>query len=195
MSNSEQKVYLLRHGETEWSLNGRHTGITDIPLTDNGRRIARLLQPILARETFAMILTSPLQRARETCELAGLGSLATIDRDLMEWNYGDYEGLTTEQIRQTNPNWSVFRDGCPGGESPLEIGVRADRVLARIRATDGNVALFAHGHILRVLAARWINLSATYGEHFLLDTATLNVLGYYRESPAFKIWNAPLQNS
>jgi probable phosphoglycerate mutase len=195
VSNSEQKVYLLRHGETEWSLNGRHTGITDIPLTDNGRRIARLLQPILARETFAMILTSPLQRARETCELAGLGSLATIDRDLMEWNYGDYEGLTTEQIRQTNPNWSVFRDGCPGGESPLEIGVRADRVLARIRATDGNVALFAHGHILRVLAARWINLSATYGEHFLLDTATLNVLGYYRESPAFKIWNAPLQNS
>lgn len=193
MSNAEQKVYLLRHGETEWSLNGRHTGVTDIPLTENGRRIARLLQPILARETFALVLTSPMQRARETCELAGLGGLATVDRDLMEWNYGEYEGLTAEQIRQTKPDWSVFRDGCPGGESPVEIGVRADRVLARIRAIEGNVALFAHGHILRVLAARWINLSATYGEHFLLDTATLNVLGYYRESPAFQIWNAPLQ--
>lgn len=194
MSNSEQKIYLLRHGETEWSLNGRHTGVTDIPLTENGRRIARLLQPILSREEFAMVLTSPLQRARETCELAGLGSLATIDRDLMEWNYGEYEGLTTEQIRLANPNWSVFRDGCPGGESPLQVGVRADRIVSRVRAVDGNVALFSHGHILRVLAARWINLSASYGENFLLDTATLNVLGYYRESPAFKIWNAPLHN-
>ena len=194
MASEEHKTYLLRHGETEWSLNGRHTGVTDIPLTENGRRIARLLQPILAREKFAMVLTSPLQRARETCELAGLGSLATVDRDLMEWNYGKYEGLTTEQIRQTNPNWSVFRDGCPGGESPLEIGARADRIVAKVRAADGDVALFAHGHILRVLAARWINLPAGYGEHFLLDTATLNVLGYYRESPAFKIWNAPLQH-
>lgn len=193
MPNSKQKIYLLRHGETEWSLNGRHTGVTDIPLTENGRRIARLLQPILSEEKFALILTSPLQRARETCQLAGLGSLATVDRDLMEWNYGEYEGLTTEEIRRTNPNWSVFRDGCPGGESPLELGIRADRVLARIRATEGNVALFAHGHILRVVGARWINLSANYGEHFLLDTATLNILGYYRESPAFKIWNAPLQ--
>ena len=193
MSNPEQKIYLLRHGETEWSLNGRHTGVTDIPLTENGRRIARLLQPILAREKFNLVLTSPLQRARETCELAGLGSLATVDRDLVEWNYGEYEGLTTEQIRQTKPNWSVFRDGCPGGESPLEIGARADRVVANVRAVDGNVALFAHGHIFRVVAARWINLAASSGEHFLLDTATLNVLGYYREAPAFKIWNAPLQ--
>ena len=157
MSNPEQKIYLLRHGETEWSLNGRHTGVTDIPLTDNGRRIARLLQPILAREKFDLVLTSPLQRARETCELAGLGTLATVDRDLVEWNYGEYEGLTTEQIRQTKPNWSVFRDGCPGGESPLEIGARADRVVAKVRAVDGNVALFAHGHIFRVVAARWMN--------------------------------------
>jgi broad specificity phosphatase PhoE len=193
VSNQEQKVYLLRHGETEWSLNGRHTGVTDIPLTENGRRIARLLQPILAKEKFALVLTSPLQRARETCELAGLGTLASIDRDLMEWNYGEYEGVTTEQIRQTKPNWSIFRDGCPGGESPLEIGARADRIVAKVRAVDGNVALFSHGHFLRVLAARWINLSASYGEHFLLDTATLNILGYYREAPAFKIWNAPLQ--
>ncbi|HEY1235038.1 MAG TPA: histidine phosphatase family protein [Candidatus Binatia bacterium] len=193
MSNPEQKIYLLRHGETEWSLNGRHTGVTDIPLTDNGRKIARLLQPILAREKFALVLTSPLQRARETCELAALGALASIDRDLMEWNYGEYEGRTTKEIRQTKPNWSVFRDGCPGGESPQELAVRADRVLAKVRAVDGNVALFSHGHFLRVLAARWINLSASYGEHFLLDTATLNVLGYYRESPALKIWNAPLR--
>jgi len=194
VSNPEQKVYLLRHGETEWSLNGRHTGVTDIPLTENGRKLARQLQPILAREKFVMVLTSPLQRARETCELAGLGTLASVDRDLMEWNYGEYEGLTTDQIRRTRPDWSVFRDGCPGGESPLQVSVRADRIVSRVRTFDGNVALFSHGHILRVLAARWINLSASYGENFLLDTATLNVLGYYRESPAFKIWNAPLHN-
>lgn len=194
VSNPEQKVYLLRHGETEWSLNGRHTGVTDIPLTENGRKLARQLQPILAREKFVMVLTSPLQRARDTCELAGLGTLASVDRDLMEWNYGEYEGLTTDQIRQTRPDWSVFSDGCPGGESPLQVSVRADRIVSRVRTVDGNVALFSHGHILRVLAARWINLSASYGENFLLDTATLNVLGYYRESPAFKIWNAPLHN-
>jgi probable phosphoglycerate mutase len=194
VSNPQQKVYLLRHGETEWSLNGRHTGVTDIPLTENGRKLARQLQPILAREKFVTVFTSPLQRARDTCDLAGLGTLASIDRDLMEWNYGEYEGLTTDQIRQTKPDWSVFRDGCPGGESPPEVSVRADRIVSRVRAVDGNVALFSHGHILRVLAARWINLSASYGENFLLDTATLNVLGYYRESPAFKIWNAPLHN-
>jgi broad specificity phosphatase PhoE len=192
VASKEQKIYLLRHGETEWSLNGKHTGVTDISLTDNGRIAARLLQPILAKETFALVLTSPLSRARETCELAGLGKRAHVEPDLIEWNYGEYEGLTTEQIRLTRPGWSVFRDGCPGGESPEQVGARADRVLIRVRATEGNVVLFAHGHILRVLAARWINLSATYGEHFLLDTATVNVLGYYRESPAFKIWNAPL---
>ncbi|MGN6735943.1 MAG: histidine phosphatase family protein [Candidatus Binatia bacterium] len=194
VSNPQQKVYLLRHGETEWSLNGRHTGVTDIPLTENGRKLARQLQPILAREKFVTVFTSPLKRARDTCVLAGLGTLASIDRDLMEWNYGEYEGLTTDQIRQTKPDWSVFRDGCPGGESPPQVSVRADRIVSRVRAVDGNVALFSHGHILRVLAARWINLSASYGENFLLDTATLNVLGYYRESPAFKIWNAPLHN-
>jgi broad specificity phosphatase PhoE len=192
MSKEEQKVYLLRHGETEWSLNGRHTGVTDVPLTENGRIAARLLQPILAKETFALVLTSPLQRARETCELAGLGKQANVEPDLIEWNYGEYEGLKTEQIRLTRPDWSVFRYGCPGGETPDQIGARADRVLTKVRASEGDVALFAHGHILRVIAARWINLSAGYGEHFLLDTATLNVLGYYRESPAFKIWNAPL---
>ena len=195
MTRKEQKVYLLRHGETEWSLNGRHTGVTDIPLTEKGQMAARLLRPILAKESFALVLTSPLQRARETCELAGLGHSANVERDLMEWNYGEYEGLTTEQIRLARPGWSVFRDGCPGGELPEQVGARADRVLARVRSVEGNVALFAHGHILRVLAARWINLSASHGEHFLLDTATLNVLGYYREAPAFKIWNAPLAGS
>lgn len=188
----DQKVYLFRHGETEWSLNGQHTGVTDIPLTENGRRAARLLRPILAQESFTLVLTSPLQRARETCELAGLGQAANVEPDLIEWNYGEYEGLKTEQIRLTRPGWSVFRDGCPGGESPEQVGARADRVLTKIRATEGNIALFAHGHILRVLASRWINLSPKYGEHFLLHTATLNVLGYYRESPAFKIWNAPI---
>ena len=192
MPRKEQKVYLLRHGETEWSLNGRHTGVTDVPLTENGRTAARRLKPILAKETFALVLTSPLSRARETCELAELGKQANVERDLVEWNYGEYEGLTTDQIRLTRPDWSVFRYGCPGGETPDQIGARADRVLTKVRASEGDVALFAHGHILRVLAARWINLSAGYGEHFLLDTATLNVLGYYRESPAFKIWNAPL---
>jgi probable phosphoglycerate mutase len=192
VSKEEQKVYLLRHGETEWSLNGRHTGVTDVPLTENGRRTARHLQPILAKETFALVLTSPLQRARETCELAELGQVAMVEPDLVEWNYGEYEGLTTEKIRQTRPGWSVFRDGCPGGETPERIGARADRVLDKIRAADGNVALFAHGHILRVMAARWIGLPPTRGESFLLDTATLSVLGYYRETPVFKIWNAAL---
>jgi probable phosphoglycerate mutase len=192
VSTEEQKVYLLRHGETEWSLNGRHTGVTDIPLTENGRIAARLLKPILANVTFTLVLTSPLQRARETCELAGLGQFANVEPDLIEWNYGEYEGLTTEQIRSTRPGWSVFRDGCPGGESPEQVGARADRVITKVRTAAGNVALFGHGHFTRVLAARWINLSANYGENFLLDTATLNVLGYYRESPAFMIWNAPL---
>jgi len=192
VSTEEPKVYLLRHGETEWSLNGRHTGVTDIPLTENGRMAARLLKPILAKVIFSLVLTSPLQRARETCELAGLGQFANVELDLIEWNYGEYEGLKTEQIRLTRPGWSVFRDGCPGGESPEQVGARADRVITKVRTAAGNVALFGHGHFTRVLAARWINLSANYGENFLLDTATLNVLGYYRESPAFMIWNAPL---
>jgi broad specificity phosphatase PhoE len=192
MAGENQKIFLLRHGETEWSLNGRHTGVTDIPLTENGRLAARRLEPILAREIFALVLTSPLQRARETCDLAGLGKRANVEADLIEWNYGDYEGLTTQQIRRTRPAWSVFRDGCPGGELPEQVGARADRLLVKIRAIEGNVALFGHGHFSRVLAARWINLPANYGEHFLLDTATLNVLGYYRESPALKMWNAPL---
>ena len=187
-----QQIYLIRHGETEWSLSGQHTGTTDIPLTENGRKVARLLEPVLAKETFALVLTSPLERARQTCELAGLGERAEIDSDLMEWNYGQYEGLTPKQIRAQAPEWMLFNDGCPGGESPEQVGARVDRVIARVRAVEGHVALFAHGHIFRVFAARWLGLPATAGCHFLLDTATLNILGYYRGIPAVKRWNAPL---
>src|SRR6476469_2407037 len=172
-------VFVIRHGETAWSLSGQHTGTTDIPLTANGRRVARRLRPVLAQERFALVLVSPLQRARETCDLAGLGVGAVVDPDLMEWNYGEYEGLTPAQIHERAPGWLLFRDGCPGGESPHHVGARADRMIARARAVDGSVALFAHGHILRVLAARWIGLPASDGEHFLLETGTVSVLGHY----------------
>jgi probable phosphoglycerate mutase len=187
-----QQVYLIRHGETEWSLSGQHTGITDLPLTEKGRGVAKLLQPVLAKETFALVLTSPLERARKTCELAGLGAQAEIDRDLAEWNYGEYEGLTPRQIHAKTPGWMLFSDGCPGGESPGQVGARVDRVIARVRAVKGYAALFAHGHIFRVFAARWLGLPAAAGCHFLLDTATLNILSYYRNVPAVKRWNAML---
>ena len=187
-----QQVYLVRHGETQWSLSGQHTGITDIPLTENGRKVAKLLEPVLARETFALVLTSPLERARMTCVLAGLSACAEVDRDLMEWNYGAYEGLTPKQIHAQAPGWMLFSDGCPGGESLEQVGARVDRVIARDRAGEGHVALFAHGHIFRVFAARWLGLPAMAGCHFLLDTATLNILSYYRGIPAVKRWNAML---
>jgi len=185
-------VFAIRHGETAWSLSGQHTGTTDIPLTDNGRRLAERMQPLLARQSFALVLVSPLRRARETCELAGLGERAVIDSDLAEWNYGAYEGLTNAQIQKTAPGWLIFRDGCPQGEAPEQVAARADRVIARASAAEGDVALFAHGHLLRVLAARWIGLTAGAGAHLLLDTGTLNVLDTYRGIPAIKIWNAPL---
>jgi probable phosphoglycerate mutase len=187
-----QQVYLVRHGETEWSLTTQHTGITDIPLTENGRKVAKLLEPVLAKETFPLVLTSPLERARETCELAGLAKRAEIDSDLMEWNYGEYEGLTPKQIHAQAPGWMLFRDGCPGGESPEQVGARVDRVINRVRTVEGHVALFAHGHVFRVFAARWLGLPAAAGCHFLLDTATLNILSYYRGTPAVKRWNAML---
>lgn len=187
-----QQNFLIRHGETEWSLNGRHTGISDVPLTENGRAVARLWRPFAATKTFALVLTSPLQRARLTCELAGLGERAEIDRDLCEWDYGAYEGLTPQEIRSKQPGWLIFNDGCPDGESPEQIGARVDRVIARVRAVGGDVALFAHGHVLRVLAARWLGLPASGGGHFLLDTATLCVLSSYHGLPAVKRWNAPL---
>jgi probable phosphoglycerate mutase len=182
-------VFVIRHGETKWSLSGQHTGTTDVPLTDNGRRQAERLRPVLARQTFALVLVSPLQRARETCDLAGLGDGAIIDPSLIEWNYGEYEGLTPQQILAKRPDWLIFRDGCPSGEAPRQVGARVDQVLARARATDGDVALFAHGHVLRVLAARWIGLPSRAGQHFLLNTGTFSVLAYYHEVPAVRIWN------
>jgi probable phosphoglycerate mutase len=185
-------VFAIRHGETAWSLSGQHTGTTDIPLTDNGRRLAEKIQPVLAKEAFTLVLVSPMQRARETCALAGLGDVAVIDSDLAEWNYGEYEGLTAKQIHEMAPGWLIFRDGCPGGEAPEQVGARVDRVIARARDADGDVALFAHGHVLRALVARWIGLPAGAGQHFLLDTGTLCVLGYYRDIPAVKVWNGPL---
>jgi probable phosphoglycerate mutase len=189
------EVFLIRHGETEWSLNGRHTGVSDIPLTENGRALARLWQPYAATREFALVLSSPLQRARQTCELAGLGAQGQIDPDLSEWDYGDYEGLTPQQIRAKQPDWLIFRDGCPGGESPAEVGARVDRVIARIRAAPGEVAVFAHGHVLRVFAARWLTLPAPAGAHFMLETATLCVLSAYHGVPAVRRWNAPLVTS
>lgn len=185
-------VFVIRHGETEWSLSGQHTGTTDIPLTDYGRRLAAQLRPILAKKSFALVLTSPLQRARETCELAGLGAQATVDPDLMEWDYGEYEGMTSEKIHESAPGWLIFDDGAPGGETPEQVGTRVDRVIARARATQGDVALFAHGHVLRVLAARWVGFAPRAGKHLLLDTGTLCVLSHYRHAPAIKIWNGPL---
>jgi broad specificity phosphatase PhoE len=185
-------VFAIRHGETTWSLNGQHTGTTDIPLTDNGCRLAARMRPVLAAKPFSLVLCSPMRRARVTCELAGFGDGAIIDADLVEWNYGKYEGLTPQQIEEVAPGWLIFRDGCPGGESPEQVGARVDRVIGRLRAVTGDTALFAHGHLLRVFVARWIGLPASGGQHFLLNTGTLCVLGYYHEIPAVRIWNQPL---
>ena len=185
-------VLAARHGETAWSLTGKHTGTTDIPLTENGRRSAERMRPVLAVHQFALVLCSPMQRARVTCELAGLGDQAIVESDLLEWNYGSYEGRTAEEIQKDSPGWLIFRDGCPGGETPEQVARRVDRVIARSREVGGNVALFAHGHVLRVLGARWIGLPAQSGQHFLLSTGTFSVLSYYRTIPAIRIWNGPL---
>ena len=189
---SPGEVVLIRHGETEWTLSGQHTGRTDIPLTERGRKQARLLEPLLSTANFALVLSSPLQRARETCELAGLGPRMGIEPDLMEWDYGEYEGITSKEIKRTAPNWTVFTDGCPGGETPEQVGARVDRLIHRIRPIAGRVALFAHGHLLRVFVSRWIGLPPSAGQHFLLDTSTVGVLGYYQGVPAVKRWNAPI---
>lgn len=186
------EVVLIRHGETAWSLSGQHTGSTDIPLTPRGEEAARGLAPLLAASPFSLVLSSPLQRARRTCELAGLAAQASLEPDLVEWNYGAYEGLTSTEIERDRPGWMVFRDGCPDGESPAQVGERVDRVIGRLRQEGGRVALVAHGHLLRVFVARWIGLTPSHGAHFLLDTATLTVLSDYRGLPAVKCWNAPL---
>jgi len=185
-------LFCVRHGETEWSLSGQHTGTTDVPLTDNGRQLAACLGPVLSRHKFSLVLVSPLHRARETCSLAGFDEQAMVDPDLVEWNYGDYEGLTPTQIHGLDAGWLLFRDGSPGGETPAEVGVRVDRVIERALKADGDVALFAHGHVLRTLVARWIGLPPEEGKRFLLDTGTLCILGFYRDIRAVKVWNAPL---
>ena len=185
-------VFAIRHGETEWSLSGKHTGTTDIPLTGHGRRLAERMRPVLARNFSGLAFCSPMQRARETCELAGFGQNMVVDPDLAEWDYGEHEGMTAKEIHEVKPDWLIFRDGCPGGETPEQVGARVDRVIARTRALDRDILLFAHGHVLRVLGARWIGLPPGGGQHFLLDTGTLCVLSYYRDVPAVRIWNGPL---
>ncbi len=179
----------MRHAETEWSLNGRHTGRTDIPLTDRGRDAARTLPERLRGWRFDLVLVSPLTRARETCELSGLGAEAQLRPDLLEWDYGDYEGLTTAEIHTQRPDWLLWRDGCPGGESPAQVGARADRVIAEISASGGEVAVFSHGHMLRVLGARWIALGAESGGRLGLSTAAICVLGHERETAVIERWN------
>lgn len=191
MSEKLPVVYLARHGETAWSLSGQHTGLTDLPLTDNGKNNAVRLGRRLKGLTFVKVFTSPLQRASVTCKLAGFGEVAEVDPDLLEWNYGEYEGLTSKEVHAQRPDWQLFRDGCPGGESPGQVAARADRVINRTREIDGNVLLFSSGHFLRVLAARWLALPALGGKYFLLSTASLSLLGYEHDltEPVVRLWN------
>jgi probable phosphoglycerate mutase len=184
-------IYLARHGETAWSLSGQHTGLTDIPLTEQGERNAQRLKKRLEEVPLAKVFTSPLQRAARTCALAGFGTTAEVMPDLVEWNYGDYEGRRTAEIHRERPSWNIFRDGCPGGETPTQVGERADRVIKSVRAIHGNVLLFSSGHFLRALAARWLNLAPEAGRYFLLSTASVSVLGYEhtQSEPAIRLWN------
>lgn len=193
MSEALPAVYLARHGETAWSLSGQHTGLTDLPLTAQGERQALALGGRLHGIEFAAVFTSPLQRAARTCALAGFAAQAVADADLVEWNYGAYEGKRTADIQAARPGWNLFRDGCPGGEAAADAGARADRVIARIRAAPGNVLLFSSGHILRVLAARWVGLDPAGGRMLVLSTASLSILGYEhdRSEPVIRLWNAP----
>jgi broad specificity phosphatase PhoE len=191
MSETLPIIYVARHGETAWSLSGQHTGLTDLPLTERGEHNALRLRERFKGLTFAKVFTSPLQRAMRTCELAGFGTLAEIDRDLLEWNYGEYEGRRTTDIHRERPDWQLFRDGCPGGESPREVGARAERVVKRVRAIDGDVLVFSSGHFLRVFAARWLGLDPAFGRYFLLSTASVSALGYEhnRSEPVIRLWD------
>jgi probable phosphoglycerate mutase len=192
MSEELPIIYLARHGETAWSLTGQHTGLTDLPLTERGERNARQLGERLRGLTFARVYTSPLQRAARTCELAGFGAVAEVDRDLVEWDYGQYEGRRTAEIRAERPDWELFRDGCPGGESPAQAAARADRVVHRLHAVQGDVLLFSSGHFIRVLATRWIGLEVTANaRRFMLSTASLSAVGYENElaRPVIRLWN------
>ena len=182
------QLVLVRHGETEWSRSGQHTSSTDLPLVEEGRKRALALGPLLANWEFSLVLTSPLRRARETCELAGFGDRAEVCDDLHEWNYGEYEGLTTPQIREQNPTWNLWTDGCPGGEAPAEVGARADRVLERMRGAGGDAIAFAHGHILRVTGARWVRMEVAAGARFALKAGAICVLGFERETEVIQVW-------
>jgi len=186
---ANQVVVLVRHGETEWSRDGRHTGKTDIPLTDGGRRQAKALGAELSAWQFVLVLTSPLARARDTCTLAGYGKDAHVRPELVEWDYGRYEGLTSKQIAVTNPEWSLWRDGGPGGEKATDVGRRVDRVIAEVRGIDGDVLIFAHGHVLRVLASRWLGEAPEDGRHYSLQTAAVSVLGSEHRDPVIRHWN------
>lgn len=190
----QQRVVVVRHGETEWSRDGRHTGKSDIPLTQHGREQARELGPGLQHWRFALVLTSPLERAVETCRLAGYGDQAQLRPDLMEWDYGTYDGKTTRQILEERPGWSLWKDGGPGGEKAADVARRVDRVIAEVRRTEGNALLFAHGHVLRVLTARWLGQAPEEGRHYALQTASLGVLGYEHEDPVIEQWNQPPPN-
>lgn len=191
MSGALPVVSLARHGETAWSLSGQHTGLTDLPLTERGEHDARRLGERLKGAAFAAVFTSPLVRARRTCEIAGFGAAATVDPDLVEWNYGKYEGLTSAQIHAEAPDWRLFRDGCPAGESPAEVAARADRVVARVRAVGGDVLIFSSGHFLRMLGARWLGLAPDGGRYLFLATASLSALGYEHGSsdPVIRLWD------
>ncbi len=192
MSETLQIVYVARHGETAWTLSGQHTGLTDLPLTENGEHTARLLGDRLKGLQFAKVWTSPLQRAARTCELAGFGTVAEVDRDLVEWDYGQYEGRRTAEILAERPDWQLFRDGCPGGESPQQVSERADRVVKRARAVPGDVLLFSSGHFIRVLATRWLGLEPTVNcRFFMLSTTSLSALGYEHNvsRPVIRLWN------
>jgi broad specificity phosphatase PhoE len=183
------EVVLVRHGETEWSRDGKHTGRTDVSLTERGRGQAEALGAALKGRRFELVLTSPLQRASETCRLAGYGEVAQPRDELREWDYGAYEGRTTLEIREERPGWTLWRDGVPGGETAAQVGARADNVIAELRSLAGDAALFAHGHVLRVFAARWVGLEPATGRLFALDTATISVLGYERETAVIRVWN------
>jgi broad specificity phosphatase PhoE len=183
------ELLLVRHGETEWSRAGRHTGRSDLPLTDEGRRQAEQLRGRLAGRTFERVLSSPLSRARETCRLAGCGEQAELRDELLEWDYGAYEGLTTLEIRARVPGWNLWRDGCPDGETAADVGARVDAVIGELRALEGDAIAFAHGHVLRVLAVRWIELEPPVGANLALGTASVSVLGRERETPAIWLWN------
>jgi len=191
MTNELPIIYVGRHGETAWSLTGQHTGLTDLPLTERGRRNAQALRERLRGLNFEKVFTSPLQRARCTCELAGFGAAAEVDSDLVEWNYGEYEGRRTAEILAERPGWQLFRDGCPGGESPQQVGARADRVTSRVRAVQGDVLLFSSGHFLRTLAARWLGLEPMAGRFFLLSTASLSALSYEHDlsQAVIRLWD------